>query len=198
MGFSGFYLFFSFQKGPQRKLRRVEEGRGERKGTGVSSCVQIEEISEGEEEPSCEYSFTGEARKDESEAPLSFPESQDSNKNEMIHFSAFAGAESRAKFAGVECAVSGVCTPDAAAEAARAPAADPQTSRSVNLNLKTELNSNSNVFHHKVLKPLPQTTPQFDFGLFIVRAAAMSRHADDIFPLLEDEEVNHYFYYSTF
>lgn len=43
--------------------------------------------------------------------------------------------------------------------------------------------------HHKVLRALPEPTPQFDFGLFVVRTAAMSRHADDIFPLLEDEEV---------
>lgn len=42
---------------------------------------------------------------------------------------------------------------------------------------------------HKVLRALPEPTPQFDFGLFIVRAAAMSKHADDIFPLLEDEEL---------
>lgn len=43
---------------------------------------------------------------------------------------------------------------------------------------------------HKVLRALPEPTPQFDFGLFIVRAAAMSKHVDDIFPLLEDEEVS--------
>ncbi|KAL8428566.1 hypothetical protein Efla_003337 [Eimeria flavescens] len=42
---------------------------------------------------------------------------------------------------------------------------------------------------HKVLRPLPEPTQQFDFGLFIVRAAALSKHADDIFPLLEDEEL---------
>lgn len=46
-------------------------------------------------------------------------------------------------------------------------------------------------FRHKVLRPTPEITspPEFDLGLFLVRTAAVSKHVDDIAPLLEDSEV---------
>lgn len=46
------------------------------------------------------------------------------------------------------------------------------------------------LLQHKVLRPLPPPAPQFDFGLFVVRVACISKHVDDVFPLLEDNEVS--------
>lgn len=47
-------------------------------------------------------------------------------------------------------------------------------------------------FRHKVLRPTPELTspPEFDLGLFLVRTAAVSKHTDDVAPLLEDPEVS--------
>ncbi|PHJ24784.1 hypothetical protein CSUI_001354 [Cystoisospora suis] len=46
-------------------------------------------------------------------------------------------------------------------------------------------------FRHKVLRPTPELTspPEFDLGLFLVRTAAVSKHTDDVAPLLEDREL---------
>ncbi|PFH38567.1 hypothetical protein BESB_009090 [Besnoitia besnoiti] len=46
-------------------------------------------------------------------------------------------------------------------------------------------------FRHKVLRPTPdvEEAPEFDLGLFMVRTAALSKHADDVVPCLADEEL---------
>ncbi|CBZ53460.1 conserved hypothetical protein [Neospora caninum Liverpool] len=46
-------------------------------------------------------------------------------------------------------------------------------------------------FHHKVLRPTPPVAeaPEFDLGLFLVRTAALSKHADDVAPCLADKEL---------
>ncbi|EPR64355.1 hypothetical protein TGRUB_232500 [Toxoplasma gondii RUB] len=46
-------------------------------------------------------------------------------------------------------------------------------------------------FHHKVLRPTPPVAeaPEFDLGLFMVRTAALSKHADDVVPCLADKEL---------
>lgn len=145
----------------QRKRARLEkEGNGNQ---GAPEAAGSQDASEAEDEPICRFAFP----------PL----------KEAADFALEAdSAECASRFVSLsQLSVAAVQQEEKSTE-------DQQIQQETE-EIRKEAEGPVAALQHKVLKALPEPMPQFDFGLFIVRAAAVSRHVDDIFPLLEDEEL---------
>ncbi|KAL8434779.1 hypothetical protein ACSSS7_002916 [Eimeria intestinalis] len=135
-------------------------------GKGEEECL---EASDAEDEPLCRFALPV-MKPDAAEAACA----SDAGESDDIHSIARPHNASKGPPGAICCEDACAGGETVAAEVGRTPEAEGR--------------QGEEALHHKVLRALPEPTPQFDFGLFIVRAAALSKHADDIFPLLEDEE----------
>ncbi|KAL8454404.1 hypothetical protein Emag_001431 [Eimeria magna] len=149
----------SAQSGKKRRPRHGKDAQGK------EDC---QEASDAEDEPLCRFALPV-MKADAAEAASA----SNAGEADGVHCIAHPPNASAGTAAAICC--QDACAGErSAAEAGRTP--------------EGEKTHGEEALHHKVLRALPEPAPQFDFGLFIVRAAALSKHADDIFPLLEDEE----------
>ncbi|OEH75100.1 hypothetical protein cyc_03238 [Cyclospora cayetanensis] len=146
-----------------RKKARVDAPHKKAVIPREASPAQSQDVSEADDEPICRFALPSSSKEDAVAAADSGPPGSCNQLVELSHTSV-AAVQQEETCAEEELREDGGDTPGEPAELEGA-------------------------LQHKVLRALPKPTPQFDFGLFIVRVAAMSKHADDIFPLLEDEEL---------
>ncbi|KAL8270413.1 hypothetical protein Esti_005642 [Eimeria stiedai] len=150
----------SSQSGKRRRPRQGKDALGEE---------ECPEASDVEDEPVCRFALPV-MKPDAAEAARASDAGESDGAHSIAH-----PHNAPARAAAAVCCEDACAGERSAAEAGRTPEAEGR--------------HGEEALHHKVLRALPEPTPQFDFGLFIVRVAALSKHADDIFPLLEDEEL---------